>query len=84
MAATGVDVERLWTIYGPAFATTAISWGNFPPTPKRIRNLQLKYGVPLQYLALFNLSWQGGARNNATIAAIITAIFFVLNQFLNY
>ena len=78
-----MDVERLFTIYGPSVSTALISWGNLPPTPKRVRALQAQFGMPLQYLALFNLIWQCGGRQDWKLSATVTAIFLVLNKFLS-
>lgn len=77
------DVERLMMIYGPPLATAAVSWGALPPTPKRVRAIQQKYGTPIQYLMLFNLVAQGRAGFNYQVAAIVTAIWFVLNKMLD-
>ena len=78
-----LDIERYMIVYGPALATAAVSWGNLPPTPKKIRAIQAKFGKPLQYLALTNLVLQGGGRMNIKTAGLVAAIFFVLNQFLD-
>jgi hypothetical protein len=78
-----VDIERLMMIYGPPLATAAVSWGALPPTPKRVRAIQQRFGTPVQYLMLFNLIAQGRAGFNYQVAGIVTAIFFFLNKFLD-
>lgn len=83
MSLPGVDTERLLMVYGPAMTTAAIAWGNLPPTPKKVRAIQQKFGVPLQYLALFSMVMQGGARFNPKVAGAVTAIFFLVNRFLD-
>lgn len=80
---SGFDIERYLIKYGPAISTAAISWGNLPPTPKKVRAIQAKFGAPMQYLALFNMVYQGNAKLNVQMAAVVTAIFFMMNRFLD-
>lgn len=77
-----LDFERYLMVYGPPLATAAISWGALPPTPPKIRAIQTKYGTPVQYLMLFNMIYQGRGGFNLQVSAVTTAIWFLLNRFL--
>lgn len=61
-------------------ATALIAWGGFPQPPEIFVKLS-QYEL-FQYLLVFILIWQGGAKQDPKTALIATAIVYIISKML--
>ena len=64
-----------------AFATGMIALGGFPKTPVKIQ--QLLNNEMTQWALFYILVWQGGAKQDPKLAALVTAAVFALYRSLS-
>lgn len=59
-----------------AFATALIAFGNFPKPPEKLE--QLAKNEIVQWIFVFILIWQGGAKQDIKLSLLATAAIFAL------
>ena len=74
--AKAIDMSQ-WIL---PIATGLGAWGGFPEAPAFFK--KLTGNEMFQYLMLFVLLWQGGARQDVKTSAIVTVVFYIVTKLL--